>query len=67
MFPDDCPVLLLPEASVETLNKKLKKPCGILSFRPNIVVKGCRAHEEDSWNTIMIGDALFRKVRQQMR
>ena len=34
------------EESVEDLNGKLENPVLVKNFRPNIVIKGCKAYEE---------------------
>ncbi|MCV9386479.1 MOSC domain-containing protein [Reichenbachiella ulvae] len=58
-YGDASPILLLSEASLDDLNSRLDHPVGILNFRPNIVVKGCNAYEEDNWKTININGCLF--------
>lgn len=55
-YPDCSPVLIVSEASLEDLNTKMEKKVQIKNFRPNIVITGCGAFEEDSWNKIQIGD-----------
>uniref|UniRef100_A0A8B9S8X8 Mitochondrial amidoxime reducing component 2 n=1 Tax=Apteryx owenii TaxID=8824 RepID=A0A8B9S8X8_APTOW len=55
-YPDCSPVLILTEASLEDLNTRLEKKVKIENFRPNILVTGCSAYEEDSWEEILIGD-----------
>ena len=37
---------MLSEESVEDLNTKLENPVLVKNFRPNIVIKGCKAYEE---------------------
>nr|XP_033794902.1 mitochondrial amidoxime reducing component 2-like [Geotrypetes seraphini] len=54
-YPDLSPILLLSEASLEDLNTKMEKKVKIQNFRPNIVVTGCGAFEEDTWDEILIG------------
>ena len=50
-FSDGYPVLVLSEASLAGLNERLaargKPPVGIERFRPNIVLSGIEAHDED--------------------
>lgn len=58
-YADECPILLLSEASISDLNTRLEKPVSIDHFRPNIVIKGCSPYEEDSWSYIRIGDSEF--------
>uniref|UniRef100_A0A8C5N1S3 Mitochondrial amidoxime reducing component 2 n=1 Tax=Leptobrachium leishanense TaxID=445787 RepID=A0A8C5N1S3_9ANUR len=55
-YPDLSPLLLLSEASVDDLNSKLSKKVTHRNFRPNIMVAGCEAFEEDSWDEIQIGN-----------
>jgi uncharacterized protein YcbX len=58
-FADGFPFLLISEASLGDLNRRLKKPLEMERFRPNLVVKGCQPYEEDSWKSIRIGDISF--------
>jgi len=63
-FADAYPYLLLSEASLVGLNKKLAEkltePIPMDRFRPNLVVSGCdEPHAEDSWKTLRIGEAIF--------
>ena len=48
---------LCAEESMEDLNSRMEKPLSIIRFRPNIVVKGGKPFDEDSWAEINIGDA----------
>ncbi|XP_019642442.1 PREDICTED: mitochondrial amidoxime-reducing component 1-like [Branchiostoma belcheri] len=63
-FPDYAAFMMLSEASLENLNTKLDQPISIRNFRPNIVVSGCSPHAEDSWKSIKIGEAEFRRMKQ---
>jgi len=58
-FSDGFPLLLISEASLNDLNNRLKTPVNMNRFRPNLVIKGCTAFEEDTWKTIQIGDIVF--------
>ena len=62
-FADGYPYLLISEASLSDLNEKLKEPVSMRRFRPNLVVSGATAFEEDSWNNIQIGNISFRVVK----
>jgi len=67
VFHDLAPYLVLSEASVSDLNANLDADSQVstLNFRPNIVVSGCPAFAEDSWNFIKIGDdAVLRMMKQ---
>ena len=62
-FADAYPFLLLSEASLDGLNRRLSLPLPMDRFRPNIVVRGCPAHAEDGWSSVRIGDVDFRVVK----
>jgi uncharacterized protein YcbX len=57
-FPDLMPVLVGTERSIEELNTRLEAAEGlnipITRFRPNIIVRGNKPWEEDSWKTLRI-------------
>lgn len=52
---DGYPLLLVTEASLALLNKRLPSPIGIERFRPNLVISDADAHDEDDWTDIRIG------------
>jgi uncharacterized protein len=58
-FADAFPILLVSEASLTELNRRLERPVPMDRFRPNLVVSGCEPHAEDSWHRIRIGDVPF--------
>jgi len=58
-FADRFPLLLISESSIDFLNQHLSRPVNALRFRPNIVISGCDAFEEDQWKRIRIGDVEF--------
>lgn len=58
-FADGFPVLLGSTASIDALNGWLPSPIGIGRFRPNLVVEGASAWEEDCWRRIRIGGVSF--------
>jgi uncharacterized protein len=58
-FADGYPLLLISEASLADLNQRLPKPIPMNRFRPNLVVAGCDAYAEDSWNQIRIDEVTF--------
>lgn len=64
---DGFPVLLTNEASLEELNRRLrekgKSPIPMSNFRPNLVIRGAKPFEEDTWKTIRIGKVLFHLVK----
>lgn len=70
-FSDGYPVLLASTASLDLLNAKLQAaghaPVTIERFRPNIVVEGLEAHDEDRIGPLRIatdeGDVVLRPVK----
>ena len=60
---DGYPYLLISEASLEALNERLEAPLPMNRFRPNLIVRGASAHEEDTWSDFRIGDVAFRGVK----
>ncbi|KAG6558290.1 hypothetical protein Mapa_000040 [Marchantia paleacea] len=61
-FSDGYPILLISEASLESLNSKLQVPILMNRFRPNVVVKGCEPFDEDLWRKFTIGEHSFQGV-----
>ncbi|WP_031427331.1 MOSC domain-containing protein [Flavimarina sp. Hel_I_48] len=61
-FCDASPIHLVTTASLENLNKRLKKQVKIGRFRPNIVVSGSKPFEEEFWKNIKIGNCIFEVV-----
>jgi uncharacterized protein len=62
-FVDAFPVLVISRASLEDLNGRLPAPLRMNRFRPNLVVDGCAAFEEDRWGRIQVGGAVLRVVK----
>lgn len=73
-FADGYPQLVIGEASLEDLNRRLAanfseqggevfKEVPMNRFRPNIVVQGSEAYAEDDWKRIRIGEAVFRSSK----
>lgn len=62
-FSDGFPLLLISQASLDDLNKRLTTPIKMNRFRPNIVVQGCEAFAEDQWKQIRIGEVVYRIVK----
>lgn len=65
---DAYPVSLLSQASIEHLGAMVQNGVTVeyRRFRPNFLLDGCDAHEEDSWlgGEVMVGDEL--RVRVEM-
>lgn len=62
-FADGYPILIISEESFQDLNSRLETPVPMNRFRPSIVVKGCEAYAEDTWNRIRIGDVKLAIVK----
>jgi len=67
-FSDGFPFLLISEASLQDLNKRIKQnshssTIEMRRFRPNIVVSGCEPYAEDQWKRIQIGEMQLRVVK----
>lgn len=58
-FADSMPLLLVSQASLDALNRRLDRPVPMGRFRPNLVVDGVDVHAEDSWTQVTIGDVVF--------
>ncbi len=66
-FADGYPFLLIGEASLEDLNRRLGAPLPVERFRPNLVVRGTAPFAEDGWRRIRIGGVTFRVVKACVR
>ena len=55
-FADGYPILLISEASMDQLNDKMGLKQTINRFRANIILEGAKAHEEDSFRHLRIGE-----------
>lgn len=62
-FSDGFPYLLISQASLDALNSRLQVPVEMRRFRPNLVIEGCEAFAEDHWQSLVIGDVTFRRVK----
>jgi hypothetical protein len=59
-FADGYPYLLTCETSLDALNRELAAPAiDMRAMRPNLVVSGGQAYQEDDWHLVRIGDVLF--------
>ncbi len=63
-FADGYPYLLVGAASLDDLNARLQRPVSMERFRPNLVVEGGAAYEEDEWTRLRIGELTFRGVKR---
>jgi uncharacterized protein YcbX len=69
-FADGYPLLLATEESLAALNDLVlegpnpdEAQLEMARFRPNVVIRGSSAWEEDDWARIRIGSAVFRAVK----
>ncbi|XP_045453112.1 mitochondrial amidoxime reducing component 2 [Melitaea cinxia] len=64
-FPDEVSYNLINEASVDDLNTRLNKGSQVSprNFRPNFVLTGAKAYEEDNWKFIKIGNNVFEIIK----
>lgn len=62
-FADGFPFLLTNEASLRDLQHRCPASVTMEQFRPNLVVTGAQAWEEDSWKVIRIGEVIFDVVK----
>ncbi len=62
-FADGYPLLIATEASLAELNARMPSPLPMNRFRPNLVVAGSAAFEEDDWLRIEVGDIALDVVK----
>lgn len=62
-FSDGFPILIASEASLEDLNSKLDQALPMNRFRPNLVISGSKAFEENEIKEFIIGDIHFFGVK----
>ncbi|PLX62226.1 MOSC domain-containing protein [Sedimenticola selenatireducens] len=62
-FADGFPFLLISQASLDDLNRRLDEALPMIRFRPNLVVSGCEPYAEDGWRRIRIGKVIFRVAK----
>jgi uncharacterized protein YcbX len=60
---DGYPLLIIGQASLDDLNRRLPEPILMNRFRPNLVFLGGIPYEEDTWNYFTIGENRFRGVK----
>lgn len=62
-FADGYPILLASEESLADLNSRLVESIPMNRFRPNVVVKGCKPFDEDTWSRVHIGEVEMAVVK----
>jgi len=60
---DGYPFLIIGQASLDDLNKRLQEPIPMNRFRPNFVFTGGKPYEEDSWRKFSVGKNRFVGVK----
>ncbi len=63
-FADGYPLLLISEASLNDLNRRLAAPVEMRRFRPNLVISGCEPYAEDGFAELSIGGIAFRGAKR---
>lgn len=66
-FADGFPVLLAARASLDDLNARLTEPLPMNRFRPNLVVEGGLAFDEDCHDHVRVGSLDFRMPKRCSR
>lgn len=66
-FADEAPILMISNASLVDLNSRLTHPVKMTNFRPNIVIEGCEAYEEENWKNIKVGECEFEVIQSCKR
>lgn len=60
---DGYPLLVIGEASLADLNRRLEQPVEMRRFRPNLVISTDQAFIEDQWRRIRVGDVELELVK----
>ena len=60
---DAFPALIISQASLDNLNARLQMPVRMDRFRPNFVISGEMAFQEDDWKEITIGEEDFKIMK----
>ena len=62
-FADAFPFLIISEASLADLNRRLAEPVPMNRFRPNLVIAGAEPYAEDGWDRLEINGIRLRVVK----
>jgi uncharacterized protein YcbX len=62
-FSDGYPILMISRASLAELNSRLPQALPMERFRPNIVIDGVEAYDEDRIHELRVGHATLRLVK----
>ena len=70
-FADGFPILIATTASLDALNRRIVARGGtavpMARFRPNVVVAGGAAWDEDGWDAVRIGDVVLDLIKPCQR
>jgi uncharacterized protein YcbX len=66
-FADGYPILIISRASLAELNSRLPKELPMARFRPNLVIDGVDAYEEDRIHELSCGEVTLRIVKPCVR
>lgn len=65
---DETSFMFMNMSSFDDLNSKIEKPVTPLQYRPNFVISGPKAWEEDNFKWIKVGnDAIFKRIEPCLR
>lgn len=64
---DETSFMLMNQGSFDDLNTRIENSVEALQYRPNFLVKGPLAWEEDNWKWIKIGQVVFKNVQPCIR
>ena len=62
-FADGYPLLVLSQVSLDDLNARLATPLPVNRFRPNLLLSGLEAYDEDHIDELAIGDVRLKLVK----
>jgi hypothetical protein len=62
-FADGYPILVISRASLADLNSRLAKPLPMERFRPNVVIDGVGAYDEDRIHELRLNGVTLRMVK----
>ncbi|KAK7063119.1 Mitochondrial amidoxime reducing component 2 [Halocaridina rubra] len=62
-YTNYCSYMIASQSSLDDLNTRLSDPVTMRNFRPNIVVEGTKAYDEDDWAYVRIGPVQLRRLR----
>ena len=66
-FADAYPLLVLAEASLADLNQRLESPLPLNRFRPNVVLSGVDAYDEDHIDELAVAGVTMKLVKRCTR